>query len=328
MATDLQDFINESEDFNLGWAAESQVEEATGVIRNVPLCGNFSKNGYSIPATAFRSSPDRVRELYENKPVCLNHDPSKPRGRGIKELAAYVRNTSFRDGRPWGDLHTEGCPEGPTLIRLAKAKVPNVGMSHTARYTFNRNKTTVESVDEVCTVDVVLYPATTKSFTEQTSDGEKKMSDAAVEVLKQQVETQRESFEGKIADLQKRITELEGQKAALESQNKDLNDKYNTEHTKVVGFEAAQTLAARRVKVIEACKTAGIATEGEKAPKAWLDAVCAMESEDSQKAAITEFAALLKTAGAGIGPTSQERQDDSGKKWSAESALSGIRFTA
>ena len=326
MPTDFCETITESEDFNVGWVTESQVDEATGVIRNVPLCGNVSKNGYDIPPSAFGSDA-KVQALYEGKPVCLNHRQGAAKQRDLEELAAYARNTRFVNGRPWGDLHTEGCPKGAILLGLAKGKVPNVGLSHSAIYRFNKGRTSVESVETVFTVDAVLYPATTKSFTEQDSGGDKQMSVETVDLLATQLKEQRESFEAKFIELNKKVSALEADKTALESSLKTATSERDAASAKVVSYETAKALADRRAAVVESCKKAGIDTANDKVcPNSWLNYVCSIESEADQKKAISEHAELVKgIAPANSGPTSQERQSGS-TEWSAKAALESVRF--
>lgn len=317
--------ITESQDFNLGWSAESQIEETTGIIKNVPLCGNVSKNGYKIPSTAFKD----VKALYEGKPVCINHSTQAVKGRGLEELAGFVRNARMHEGRPWGDIHTEGCAKRALLLDAAKAHLPNVGLSHTARYRWgNRAKESVAEVEEVFTVDAVLFPATTKNFQERDSSEEQYMPADTVELLTSQLKETRESYDAKIADLQKKFADLESSKTALEASLKAASQERDEAKAKVASFEAAKELADRRAAVVESCKKAGLDTENAKlCPPSWLGYVCSIESQADQQKAISEHAELLKTVSSGKGPTSQERQSGGTGEFSTESALKGIRFT-
>src|SRR5690606_12940462 len=109
-----------------------------GIIRNVVLCGNTSRNGYSIPPTAF-GSQDRVKRLYESRLVYLDHPKPDDRSavsRSLEHLAGHIRNVRFEGGRPRGDIDTRGCPRASVLLGLAQAKVPGVGLSHVASYRF------------------------------------------------------------------------------------------------------------------------------------------------------------------------------------------------
>ncbi len=327
MPADFCETITESEDFNVAWATESNVDEA-GLIKNVPLCGNRSKNGYDIPPAAFRNEA-HVKSLYEGKPVCIDHSEQSPKSRGVRDLAGHVVNARYVGGKPWGDIRTEGCPAGQMLVGLAKGKLPHVGLSHTARYRFNKSRTAVESVDEVFTVDAVLFPATNRNFQERDrSDGESYMPADTVELLSVQLKEQRESYDARIADLTKQVTALESAKTSLESSLKTVTSERDAASAKVVSFETAKALADRQASVVESCKKAGIDTENEKVcPKSWLGYVCSIESATEQAKAISEHADLVKSfSGGKSSPTSQERQSVKESDWSAESALKNIRF--
>lgn len=324
MSQVFSETITESQDFNLGWSTESQVDESTGVIKNVPLCGNVSKNGYKIPSTAFRD----VKALYEGKPVCINHSAQAVKGRGLEEMAGVVRNARMQEGKPYGDIHTEGCAKRTLLLDAAKAHLPNVGLSHTARYRWGtRAKESVAEVEEVFTVDAVLFPATTKNFQERDRSEEPYMPADTVELLTSQLKETRESYDVKIADLQKKVVDLESAKTTLETSLKSACQERDEAKAKVVSFEAAKALAERRAAVVESCKKQGIDTENEKlCPPNWLGYVCSIESQADQQKAISEHAELLKTVSLGKGPTSQERQSGATGDFSTESALKAIKF--
>lgn len=321
MSVDLCETISESQEFNLDWHSESTVEESTGIIRKVPLCGNRSKNGYDIPPAAFGNSSERVQALYENKPVCINHSSETVKGRGLEEVGGYIRNARFENGRPWGDIYTEGCPQAGLLLGFAKSKVPNVGLSHVARYRFAASRKAVESVQEVYTVDAVLFPATNKNFQEQDSSEESEyMSGETVELLKEQTKELRENFAAKEADLAKQITDLKAENAQLEASLKEVKTECDKAKASVASYEAAKALADRQAKFVESCKAANLDPSNEKlCPKSWLKAVSSLESEEEQKKAIAEHAELLNSIPSGS-PTSQERhKGNGGGEWKPES---------
>ena len=136
--------------------------EQPHVIKNVLLCGNESKNGYAIPPEAFVDEAHTQR-LYTDCKVYVDHKPNH----GVLDLAGVVCNVRFREGKPYGDIDTDGCPQGPVLLNLASKKLRGVGMSHVAGYRKQGNK--VLRVEHVQSVDVVLNPATTKTFFENTN---------------------------------------------------------------------------------------------------------------------------------------------------------------
>lgn len=151
------------------WAEGSAVED-DGVIRNVALCGNRSLNGYDIPPSAF-GSEQNAQSLYGGKGVFFNHLPperlNRPLQRDVEDFAGEIFNVRMVNGRPYGDIKTEGAPKGKVLRELAKAGYTNVGLSHCAAYRKNREGTCVEQVLGVATVDAVYMPATTRTFAEQ-----------------------------------------------------------------------------------------------------------------------------------------------------------------
>ncbi|QDT55696.1 hypothetical protein Pan44_37420 [Caulifigura coniformis] len=148
----------------------------TETIKNVLLCGLHSLNGRAIPASAFGGA-ERARKLYEGTHVYLDHDLGAGLSRKVQELAGVVENVRVDHlGRPRGDIRLNGNKAGDELRELVAfsvkaekhgARLKDVGMSHVARYTFSSfDSSTVQSVDEVFSVDVVIRPATTQGFHE------------------------------------------------------------------------------------------------------------------------------------------------------------------
>lgn len=145
-------------------------------IRNCLLCGLVSKNGRSFTAGSFGGA-ERAKALYEGVHVYLNHDLEAGPSRKVQELAGIVTNVRVDGlGRPRGDvLLGEGSAAGElrSLMKFSEkavkhgAKLKDVGFSHVARYTFAaKDRKRVESVDEVFSCDLVVRPASTKSFKE------------------------------------------------------------------------------------------------------------------------------------------------------------------
>lgn len=141
------------------------------MIRDVLLCGNQSKNGYSIPPSAFGSEA-RVKRLYEGVPIYFDHgDVAKkgPFSRSSSSIAGVIRNVRLVDGKPRGDIEPMDSEQGRLLASTIKASPRNHGLSHVARYDIDRKAKVVKSVEEVFSVDVVINPATTKTFRENVS---------------------------------------------------------------------------------------------------------------------------------------------------------------
>ncbi|MGC1272389.1 MAG: hypothetical protein WBC44_01685 [Planctomycetaceae bacterium] len=149
------------------WRSAVVVERSTQSIRNVALAGTESKNGYRYRETALRTASS----LYENTPVFLDHPTSvqRPRDRSARDLAGSVANVRFDGGRLRGDIRTLDTEAGRTLLALAEADGPGVGMSHVVLAERSPDGSTVERIVEVISVDAVVFPATTQSFRESVS---------------------------------------------------------------------------------------------------------------------------------------------------------------
>ncbi len=146
------------------WRSAIVVEQATRTIRNVALAGPESKNGYRYSERSLKEAAS----LYENVPVFLDHpaSPQRPRDRSARDLAGSVTNARYEAGRLRGDLKTLDTEAGRTLLALAEADGPGVGMSHVVLAERSRDGATVERIVEVVSVDAVAFPATTSTFRE------------------------------------------------------------------------------------------------------------------------------------------------------------------
>lgn len=138
------------------WRDAVIVEQATRTIRNVALAGPASKNGYTYAESALKAAVS----LYENVPVFLDHpaSPHRPRDRSARDLAGSVTNARYESGRLRGDLRTLDTEAGRTLLALAEADGPGVGMSHVVLAERSHDKATVERIVEVVSVDAVALP--------------------------------------------------------------------------------------------------------------------------------------------------------------------------
>lgn len=215
---------NQTTDY-VEWSSESvTAEDKQGrLIRNVLLCGNKSRNGYAIPERAWKDA----KALYEGKSVFIDHNMETPTARSVRDLAGHVENVRMADGRPRGDIRCLPNSNGDSVLVLAESKHRGLGMSHVARYKFSKDRTTVESVDEVFSVDVVCGPATTNTFTEN-ENGEKRMADEALDVLKAdkirlEAEVKRLTDELGVAkeDVKKLADEAKALKTSVESVTAD-----------------------------------------------------------------------------------------------------------
>ena len=146
------------------WQASADVDRTRRTIRNVALAGAESKNGYRYAEAALRAAAP----LYEGVPVFLDHptSPTRPRQRSARDLAGSVTAARFENGRLRGDLRTHDTDAGRTLLALAEAATPNVGMSHVVLAQRSADGLLVEAIAEVISVDAVVFPATTRTFRE------------------------------------------------------------------------------------------------------------------------------------------------------------------
>ncbi|MDQ3330501.1 MAG: hypothetical protein M3552_07595 [Planctomycetota bacterium] len=150
------------------WRDAVVVERENRTIRNVALAGAASKNGYRYSESALKAATP----LYENVPVFLDHpsSPHRPRDRSARDLAGSVSKARYEAGRLRGDLHTLDTEAGRTLLALAEADGPGVGMSHVVLAERSSDGAIVERIVEVVSVDAVAFPATTSTFRESVAD--------------------------------------------------------------------------------------------------------------------------------------------------------------
>lgn len=145
------------------------VDRHSRLVQNVTLSGDVSRNGHRYASEALRNAAP----LYERKPVFLDHavTPSRPYERSTRDLVGVVRNPRFEGDRIRGDIQVLDTEAGRIFLGLAEADGPAVGMSHVVLAQRNADRTLVERIHDVVSVDAVVFPATTQGFGEQT-DGD------------------------------------------------------------------------------------------------------------------------------------------------------------
>jgi hypothetical protein len=150
------------------WRADLHVDRSQRLVRNVALTGTESVNGYRYSEAALRDAIP----LYESKPVFLDHarNLAKPFDRSTRDLVGTVVNPRFADGRMRGDIQTLDTEAGRTFVALAESKSPAVGMSHVVLARRNAEQTIVEKIEQVVSIDAVIFPATAATFREQAED--------------------------------------------------------------------------------------------------------------------------------------------------------------
>lgn len=290
--------------------AEAVTAEDSPVIKNVLLCGNSSRNGYSIPATAF-GGESRAKQLYEGKPVFLDHAPrGRELARSVREMAGVVTNVRFAEGKPYGDIDTESYPSGQELLSLARKRPRGIGMSHIAEYSMSRDRKSVQRVDDVVSVDVVFRPATTSTFFERTEE-----SQVDLETLKEELATVRQerdaardqvnSLKAENEQLKSAAAESEGKVTELSRENADLK-------SKVDAHEARLALDERMTAIESELKEAELdPADKTVCSDLFLNSLKAESDASVRKELISDRKAILGKAS--TKPQSRERQEQAPK---------------
>lgn len=289
----IQDVLTESVD----WGTETSEQITDTVVRDVLLCGPKSKNGRLYTEQSFGGSAN-VPALYEGRLVFFNHvkGQANPLDRPVQDLAGVVQNARYTPSGVRGDINTEGTPYGPLLRSLSRTKAKGVGMSHTGRGTVDP-RTGETKVAEVFSVDVVINPATTSTFTESTN---MELSESLAKE-NADIRTERDGYKAEVASLQTQLKEA-----------KETIEKMVSESNKVAGDLKELTEKVNAFEKIEADKklqesvVAELHAAGLKEPKAdSKDLVHIPESimtillsldGDARKALIAERASFVKAA--------------------------------
>lgn len=158
-----------------GAFAEASLADGDGaekVVRDIALLGARSGNGYRYSEQAMREGT----VLYEGRPVYLNHpvgnDVSK---RNVRDLCGVVRDPRYEGGRVRGDVVLRGPSVADFLSLLGEggdgarlAPVEDIGMSQIVLAERDKDDhRVVARIERVLEVDVVAFPATTRTFAEQ-----------------------------------------------------------------------------------------------------------------------------------------------------------------
>jgi hypothetical protein len=194
------------------WHAGRTVDRSQRIVRNVALTGGVSKNGYRYTEQALR----QAARLYEDKPVFLDHarDRTRPHERSTRDLVGTIVDPRYVEGRIRGDIRVLDTDSGRTFLALAEAATPEVGMSHVVRARRGRDDATVEQIDEVVSVDAVVFPATTSTLRESAGgnhaslDGSLEQPDAALAELQQrlrQAVCERDALAGELQTFREQV---------------------------------------------------------------------------------------------------------------------------
>jgi len=156
------------------WRAVAEFDQPARLLRNIALSGCESKNGYRYSEAALR----RAARLYDQKPVFLDHagQPVETTMRSTRDLVGSIVNPRFDAGRLRGDVRVLETESGRTFLALVEGNTPGVGMSHVVLAQRSIDGATVERIEDVISVDVVVRPATTSTFRES-EEGPPRRSD-------------------------------------------------------------------------------------------------------------------------------------------------------
>lgn len=268
------------------------------------MCGNRSKNGREIPASAFKSE-QHVKTLYDQKHVFLNHLPAEKfrgsveqqkliaKNRNVEELAGVVTNVRFESGQPRADIETAGCPKGELLRQLASSRVPNVGLSHVAQYRTRKssgNQVIVEAVEDVATVDVVVSPATTYTFREQTEMDELLKAQTELATAQAALVTS----QSKIAQLETDLRLAKEQATATDTKLAAVSAERDSLTEKIVAFEQKEAIAATRLAVEKQLKDVGLVPGSDTCSTVFVEQLVSVANADQRKALIEDRLSVVK----------------------------------
>jgi hypothetical protein len=148
------------------------VDREQGVIRGAKILGLESRNGRSYLPEALAEAAG----LYEGAKVNVNHAKGNPAApRDYQDRLGVIRNVVARPGAGlFGDLYFN--PKhalAEQLIWDAEHSPENVGFSHNvlARISRRGDRTVVEAITKVQSVDLVADPATTRGLFESLGEG-------------------------------------------------------------------------------------------------------------------------------------------------------------
>jgi hypothetical protein len=166
--------------------AALRVDRAGAVIHGVKILGLESRNGRAYLPDALAAAAG----LYEGVKVNVNHPKGGPLApRDYQDRIGVIRNVAQRPAEGlFGDFHFN--PKHALAEQLlwdAEHAAENVGFSHNvqARTARSGEKTVVEAILKVQSVDLVADPATTRSLFES-ADGAGLLEGLSLETLRRE----------------------------------------------------------------------------------------------------------------------------------------------
>ena len=293
------------------WNASVQVDREQRLIRNVALAGQKSSNGYVYSEQALRSAIP----LYEGKPVFLDHasNPNRPHDRSTRDLAGSIVNARFESGRPRGDIRAIHSEAGNVLLAMAEMNANDSGMSQVVLAERSKDRKTVTKIHDVVSVDAVVFPATTRNFSER-YEGDGTMSEVQT-LLERQIatlETERNTLQTDLKSERDKVTALEGEKKTLSEQVGTLTKERDDLKKKVDDFEAERAIAERRSAIAAKLKEYSLNPDDKaQVSDVFMESLLAEPDDKKRDSLIKDRKELVTKAGRTAG-VSYERHEPSG----------------
>ncbi|QDU75441.1 hypothetical protein Pan97_24730 [Bremerella volcania] len=149
------------------------VDTERGIIHDVKICGNRSKNGRVYPPEVLAEAAS----LYEGVTVYLNHGLVPGDEREIDVHFGNLQNVRTQNGELFADLHyVTTHPLAASIVERAQKFPRNFGLSHDAEVEAvpSGDGQQVQRITAVNSVDLVTRPATSDGLFEQQQLGSPK----------------------------------------------------------------------------------------------------------------------------------------------------------
>ncbi|MFN3151393.1 hypothetical protein [Bremerella sp.] len=149
------------------------VDTENGIIHDVKICGNRSKNGRVYPPEVLAEAAP----LYEGVTVYLNHGMVPGDEREIDVHFGNLQNVHAQNGELFADLHyVTTHPLAASIVERAQKFPRNFGLSHDAEVEAiaTGDVQQVQRITAVNSVDLVTRPATSEGLFEQQATSPKR----------------------------------------------------------------------------------------------------------------------------------------------------------
>lgn len=141
------------------------VDEKTGLVRDVRICGEKSSNGYSYSQEA----RNQAVAMYEGAEINWDHTEGDPEGRPSTDAVAFITNPRLAENglSVRGDVQVYMThPYGPLFLEKARKNPKKFGLSHVVSGHFSEDGREVTDITDVISVDAVRNPATNANLRE------------------------------------------------------------------------------------------------------------------------------------------------------------------